>query len=98
MKLMRLAFVTLLFVVLTTPAWATIDLASIQPAGFSRGVAFTVAGYTNANGTACSTLTDFLVLVRISEAGISGFDYDEIVIYKLSQSNTFNEEMSHQMR
>jgi len=75
MKLMRFAFVTLLFVVLATPASATIDLNAIKPDGFSRGVAFTVNGYDAER----STLTDFLVLVRISEAGISGFDYDAMM-------------------
>jgi len=75
MKLMRFVFVTLVSVVLATPALATIDLDDIKPDGFSRGVAFTVNGYDAER----STLTDFLVLVRISEAGISGFDYDAMM-------------------
>ena len=61
---------------LALPARAAIaDLETIQPDGFSRGVVLTVNGYA-ANR---STLTDFPVLVRISESGISGFDYDEMM-------------------
>lgn len=56
------------------PASAAIDIESIAPAGFSRGVAMTVNGYT---GT--STLENFPVLVRISESSISGFDYDDMM-------------------
>jgi len=60
---------------------AIADLEAIKPDGFARGVVLTVAGY-DANRT---TLTDFPVLVRISEsnetntAGISGFDYDDMM-------------------
>ena len=54
---------------------AIADLEAIKPDGFARGVVFTVGGY-DANR---STLTDFPVLVRISESGISGFDYDEMM-------------------
>ena len=61
---------------LALPARAAIaDLEAIKPDGFSRGVVLTVAGY-DANR---STLADFPVLVRISEAGISGFDYDDLM-------------------
>ena len=76
MKLMRFAIVSLLFAMLATPALATIsNLETIKPDGFSRGVVLTVNGY-DANR---STLTDFPVLVRISESGISGFDYDDLM-------------------
>ena len=61
---------------LVAPARADIDLDAIKPDGFARGVAFTVAGYTNANGTARSPLAGVPVLVRISSA-IKDFDYDE---------------------
>ena len=50
------------------------DLADIVPDGFARAVTFTVDGY-DANR---APLTNFPVLVRISEAGISGFDYDDL--------------------
>jgi hypothetical protein len=56
------------------PARAAIDLEAIQPDGFARGVAFTVNGY-DANRP---PLTNFPVLVRISETGISGFDYEDV--------------------
>ena len=78
MKHTRLALASLLFAALAflTPARAAIaDLEAIKPDGFSRGVVLTVAGY-DANR---STLADFPVLVRISEAGISGFDYDDLM-------------------
>lgn len=54
---------------------AIADLEAIQPDGFSRGVVLTVAGYDASR----STLTDFPVLVRISETGITGFDYDDMM-------------------
>ena len=52
-----------------------IDFPRPDPAvaEFARGVKFTVAGY---NGGA-EVQTDFPVLVRISEAGISGFHYSD---------------------
>ena len=59
---------------LALPARAAIDLEAIAPDGFARGVAFTVNGY-EANRSA---LTNFPVLVRISEAGISGFNYADV--------------------
>ena len=78
MKHTRLALAAFLFAPLFARA-AIADLEAIQPAGFNHVVVFTVAGYTNANGTARSeALENFPVLVRISEAGISGFDYDDM--------------------
>ncbi len=50
----------------------------VVPAGFDHAVTFTVAGYTNENGTVRSALADFPVLVRISEAAIPGFRYDDV--------------------
>ncbi len=63
-----------LALVLALSARAAVDLGAIRPDGFARGVAFTVSGY-DANR---STLTNFPVLVRISESGISGFGYDDL--------------------
>ena len=61
---------------LALPARAAIsDLEAIKPNGFSRGVVLTVDGYDASR----TTLTNFPVLVRISEAGISGFDYDDLM-------------------
>lgn len=61
---------------LALPSRAAIaDLEAIQPDGFSRGVVLTVDGYAASR----STLTDFPVLVRISETGITGFDYDDMM-------------------
>ncbi|MBQ9727176.1 MAG: DUF2341 domain-containing protein, partial [Kiritimatiellae bacterium] len=59
---------------LAPAARADIDLEAIKPDGFARAVAFTVDGYAGN-----STLTDFPVLVRISETAISGFDYDDMM-------------------
>ena len=59
---------------LALPARAAIDLEDIAPAGFARGVVLTVAGY-DANRTA---LTDFPVLVRVSNETIPGFSYSDI--------------------
>ena len=51
---------------------------------FDKGALFTVAGYTNANGTACSTkLENFPVLVRIAPNSPVGFYYTDLH----SQSN-----------
>ena len=83
MKSMRFTLTSLLFasLALLTPASAAIDLEEIQPDGFARGVAFSVDGYDASR----SPLTNFPVLVRISEsnetnvAGIEGFDYDEMM-------------------
>ena len=58
---------------LALPARAAIDLDAVTPDGFARAVAFTVDEYAGS-----STLTDFPVLVRISESAISGFDYDDL--------------------
>ena len=85
MKSIRFALVSLLFAPLF--AGAAIDLESIKPDGFARGVAFTVNGYTNASGAARSPLTDFPVLVRISEAGLSGFDYDDVYSHTDNNNN-----------
>ena len=59
---------------LALPARAAIDLNAIKPNGFARGVVFTVDGY-EANRP---PLTNFPVLVRISETGISDFDYEDV--------------------
>lgn len=75
MKLMRFAFVSLLSAMLAAPALAELDLNAIKPDGFSRGVVLTVDGYAASR----STLTDFPVLVRISETGITGFEYDDMM-------------------
>ncbi len=48
-------------------------------ATFAKGAKFTVAGYTNENGTARSEpLSGFPVLVRIAETSPSGFSYDDL--------------------
>ena len=54
--------------------WET-TLSARVPEGFARGVLFTVDGYDASR----PALTDFPVLVRISEAGITGFDYDDLM-------------------
>ncbi len=61
---------------LALPARATIDIENFaaKPDGFARGVVLTVAGY-DANR---ATLTDFPVLVRISNETIPGFSYSDI--------------------
>ena len=76
MKSMRFTLTSLLFasLALLTPASAAIDLEEIQPDGFARGVAFSVDGYDASR----SPLTNFPVLVRISETGISDFDYEDV--------------------
>lgn len=72
MKSIRFALVSLLFAPLF--AGAAIDLEAIAPDGFARGVVLTVDGY-DANRT---TLTDFPVLVRVSNETIPGFSYSDI--------------------
>ena len=52
------------FVIAPLFARADIDLETIQPEGFARGVSFTVAGYDASR----SPLTNFPVLVRLSTA------------------------------
>ena len=47
-------------------------------ATFAKGAKFTVAGYTNENGTARAELQNFPVLVRIAENSPSGFSYDDL--------------------
>ena len=76
MKHIRFTLASLLFASLAflTPASAAIDLDAIKPNGFARGVVFTVDGY-EANRP---PLTNFPVLVRISETGISDFDYEDV--------------------
>ena len=63
---------------LALPAKAAIDLNAIKPDGFAHGVVFTVDEYANNEDRA--TLTNFPVLVRLSESGISGFDYDDVLV------------------
>ena len=60
---------------LALPARAAVNLRAIKPDGFAHGVVLTVDGYAGSE-----TLTNFPVLVRISEAGISGFDYDDVLV------------------
>lgn len=63
-------------------ACAAPALALPAPVGasYAKGAPFTVAGYTNANGTARSeTLSGFPVLVRISEDSPSGFSYSDLL-------------------
>jgi len=77
MKRPFLLFVLLALASLALPASA--ELPGPSSAVFAKGVKLSVAGYTNANGTARSALANFPVLVRVSEAGIDGFDYDDVV-------------------
>ena len=77
-KFARFALAALLFAPLF--AGAAIDLESIKPDGFARGVVFTVDGYD----ASMPALTNFPVLVRISAsndtnvAGIEGFEYTDV--------------------
>ena len=66
------------FVIAPLFAGAAIDLTDIAPDGFAHGVVLTVDGYAKNEDRA--TLTNFPVLVRISETGISGFDYDDVLL------------------
>ena len=67
------------FVIAPLFAGAAIDdLTAIAPDGFAHGVVLTVDGYAKNEDRA--TLTNFPVLVRISETGISGFDYDDVLV------------------
>ena len=61
---------------LAAPARAAISLQAIKPDGFAHGVVLTVDGYAAGK----PALTNFPVLVRISETGISGFDYDDVLL------------------
>ena len=73
MRLKRLAFVTLSFVALATPAQSvTLPRPDPTVAEFARGVKFTVAGYNGGE----EVQTNFPVLVRLSTA-ISGFSYSD---------------------
>ena len=47
-------------------------------ATFLKGAAFTVAGYTNANETSRTELTNFPVLVRLAAGSPSGFSYADL--------------------
>ena len=59
-------------------SWA--ELPRPQGYSFLEGAKFTVAGYTNVNGTARSTTLDnFPVLVRLAEGSPLGFSYDDLV-------------------
>ncbi|MBR1921651.1 MAG: DUF2341 domain-containing protein, partial [Kiritimatiellae bacterium] len=64
----------LLILALAPVARADINLKDIKPDGFSRGVVFTVDKYTG-----MEALMGFPVLVRISETGISGFKYSDMM-------------------
>ena len=66
-----LAF-TVMVCALALPARAELPRPDPAVAEFARGVKFTVAGYT---GT--EVLTNFPVLVRLSESAISGFTYSD---------------------
>ena len=65
-----------LLLALVLPAAA--QLPAPTGASFAKGAKFTVAGYTNANGTARSELTCFPVLVRLAANSPSGFSYDDL--------------------
>ena len=65
-----------LLLALVLPAAA--QLPAPTGASFAKGAKFTVAGYTNANGTARSELTGFPVLVRLAANSPSGFSYDDL--------------------
>lgn len=68
----------LLLLAVALPAAAA--LPTPLGASYAKGAPFTVAGYTNANGTARSeTLSGFPVLVRISEDSPSGFSYSDLL-------------------
>lgn len=70
-KLMTGAFV-LVLAALALPARGDLPRPDPAVAEFARGVKFTVAGYT---GT--EVLTNFPVLVRLSESAIDGFRYSD---------------------
>ena len=72
----------LLFALLALCASALPVSALPAPTGFSfaKGAKFTVAGYTNANGTARSTaLSGFPVLVRLQANAPVGFSYADLL-------------------
>ena len=75
MKKLLLPLLALAALALPARAQQTVTIPRPDPAvaEFARGVKFTVAGYNG--GT--EVQTDFPVLVRISEAGISGFHYSD---------------------
>ncbi len=73
-KMKKLLLPLLSLAALALPAWAAIDLNAIKPDGFSRGTVLTVTNYTGS-----AALENFPVLVRISESGISGFHYSEMM-------------------
>ena len=73
MKRILLPLLALAALALPARAQVTIPCPDPSVAEFARGVKFTVAGYNG--GT--EVQTDFPVLVRISEAGISGFHYSD---------------------
>ena len=71
-----------LFVILALCASALPVSALPAPTGFAfaKGAKFTVAGYTNANGTARSTpLSGFPVLVRLQADSPVGFSYTDLL-------------------
>ena len=57
---------------------ALATLPAPTSATFAKGAKFTVAGYTNATGTARSELSNFPVLVRVATNSPSGFQYSEM--------------------
>ena len=73
MKKLLLPLLALAALALPARAQGTIPRPDPTVAEFARGVKFTVAGYNG--GT--EVQTNFPVLVRISEAGISGFHYSD---------------------
>ena len=77
-KMKKLILPLLSLAALALPAEAAIDLNAIKPDGFAHGVVFTVDEYAKNEDRA--TLTNFPVLVRLSETGISGFDYDDVLV------------------
>ena len=80
----KLLLPLLAFAALALPARAAIsNLEAIKPDGFSRGAVLTVTNYT---GTA--ELENFPVLVRISEGGISGFHYSDMMFSSSDLQNS----------
>lgn len=77
MKSIRFALAALLFAALALPTWADSTLPRPDPsiAEFARGVKFSVAGYDAAK----PALTNFPVLVRLSDDSPSGFHYSDLM-------------------
>lgn len=59
--------------------YSAAQYADFIPEGFAKGIVLTVSGYAKAPEDRAA-LQNFPVLVRISETGISGFDYDDVLV------------------